>query len=212
MTAKRQPPKPPDVAAMTAKLRAQTIKLLGLDESKLDPGDEILIARAGTLRLTVSDLEAAQMNGDAINVASYVAASEALEAIMRAAHRVSTTDGKSDGLLAARAKLGALLGLIEGETPADADARSWQEMRGRVIRAEDEVDALRKQLAERDERDARPRSETPQDMSHDATQSAPSQPRPPNVVAIRRGETPVIVVSGESADGDFLTNLNAKAW
>lgn len=45
------PSKPPNVAAMQARLRAETIKLLGLRASKLDAGDEIMIARCGALRL-----------------------------------------------------------------------------------------------------------------------------------------------------------------
>jgi hypothetical protein len=156
-----QPPKPPNVAAMQARLRAETIKLLGLRASKLDPGDEILIARAGCLRLLVADLEAAALHGDKIVVSSYVEASQELERIVRNAHHVAVgADGAPEALASARAKMAALMGVILNETPSEEEARRQAELDG-LHRRIAELEAL---LAERPlpaATSSSPRSETP---------------------------------------------------
>jgi len=198
-----QPSKPPNVAAMQARLRKETIALLGLRASKLDPGDEVLIARCGTLRLLVADLESAALHGDKIAVGPYCEASSELERIVRNAHHVATNaDGAPEALASARAKMAALMGVILNETPSEEEARRSAELAALHKRIAD----LEAQLAERSGNcstteqlkpaDAPPRSETP---------------RADNVVELHREQLAVspVVTSGAR---DFIDSLNRRAW
>lgn len=193
-----QPPKPPNVAAMQARLRKETIALLGLKASKLDPGDEILIARAGCLRLLVADLEAAALHGDKISVGPYVEASAELERIVRNAHHVAVNaDGAPEALASARRKMAELMGIVLNETPDEAEQRRQAELDGLHKRIA-ELEAL---LAERPLPAATPsppRSETPQ----------PS-PAPDNVVPLRDAGYSPVVTSGAR---DFIDSINRRAW
>jgi hypothetical protein len=110
----------PDVRQMTAKLRSQVCALLRLDESKLTPGDEVLVARVGTLRVLVSDAEAAQLRGERIDLALYLEASRALEDALRGDHRMS--EGSPAALEAARQKMREVLMTIAPEIVAQSDA------------------------------------------------------------------------------------------
>ena len=68
-----------DIAGMSNWLRASTAKLLGLDESKLSVAEKIRVDRASALRLLLDDMQAAQLNGGAIDVGEFIKASEELE-------------------------------------------------------------------------------------------------------------------------------------
>jgi hypothetical protein len=116
---KQEQPKP-DVRQMTAKLRSQVCSLLRLDESKLTPGDEILVARVGTLRVLVSDAEAAQLRGERIDLPLYLEASRALEDALRGDHRMS--EGSPAALEAARQKMREVLMTIAPEIVEASDA------------------------------------------------------------------------------------------
>jgi len=190
MTRKPQPKlQPPNVATMTQRLRAQTIKLLGLDPAKLDPADEVLIARAGTLRLLVSDIEAEQMRGGVINAASYISASQELERMVRDAHRVAVSEGGApQGLVDARAKVARLLGIAMSE---DDDAGYGQAHR--IAELEAEVASLRAEFAERSAPSVAlappPRSETPPPVGNvvPLRSDPPSLPISPVVASDARG-------------------------
>jgi hypothetical protein len=82
-----QSPKP-DIAAMARKSRQRACELLGLDPNSLRPADAILADRVGVLRVLVADYEAAQLRGEQIDVVKYIAASESLEALVRADRRM----------------------------------------------------------------------------------------------------------------------------
>lgn len=127
------PSKPaPNVATMQPKLRAETIKLLGLDASKLDAGDEIMIARCGALRLMVADLEAAALHGDKLtSISGYVEASAELERLIRGVGHVAVAaDGGPQALRAAREKMAHVLGVFLDETPDEAEQRRLDELAG----------------------------------------------------------------------------------
>jgi hypothetical protein len=68
-----------DIAGMSNRLRASTAKLLGLHESKLSVAEKIRVDRASALRLLLDDMQAAQLNGGAIDVGEFIKASEELE-------------------------------------------------------------------------------------------------------------------------------------
>ena len=208
MTTRKPPPshpqpspsKPsPNVATMQAKLRAETITLLKLDATKLDAADEIMIARAGALRLIVSDLEASALHGDRITVSAYVEASTELEKLVRGVGHVAVNaDGAPEALASARAKMAALMGVILNETPSEEEARRSAELAALHKR----IAELERQLAERlpqSEAPSPPRSETP-----------PPPPASDNVVPIREqlAVSPLVVSDARS----FLDSINRRAW
>lgn len=195
------PPKPaPNVSQMQQRLRAETIKLLGLKASKLDAGDEIMIARCGALRLMVADLEAAALHGDKIVVSSYVEASSELERIVRNAHHVAVNaDGAPEALASARAKLAHLMGIVLNETPSEEEARRAAELDAlhkRIADLEAQLAARPAVIAGPQERASPPRSEPP---------------RTDNVVELHREQLPVSPLVVNDA-GSFLDALNRKAW
>jgi hypothetical protein len=114
-----QSPKP-DIAAMARKSRQRACELLGLDPSSLRPPDEILVNRVGALRVLVTDYEAAQLRGERIDVAEYVRASEALEALVRADRRL--IDGSPAAEEDARNRMREVLSRIAPEIVAQSDA------------------------------------------------------------------------------------------
>jgi hypothetical protein len=194
----------PDIATMTAALRLQTCELLKLDPAKLLPADEILVARCGALRLLVSDCEAAQLRGEQIHVASYVEASRELETLFRNAHHIEVTEGGDPrALIAAREKLGFLLGVIQSEND-DAGYGHAQY----VESLEAENGALKAQLAERSQETLRsPAQET---LSREPLPQ-PALPPSNNVVPIVRSEpaySPLVI----SDVGSVFDSLNRRAW
>jgi hypothetical protein len=137
----------PNIRQMTQKLRLQTCALLKLDPDKLSPGDEVLVARIGSLKVLVSDLEAAQLRGEKIDVADYVKASEALESAVRTDHRM-TEMGTPQALEAARDKLRMLLGDIVPDFDPDNPPRSEADiLREENARLRDELAELRARAA-----------------------------------------------------------------
>jgi hypothetical protein len=121
-------PEPPDIARMSAKLRASTCATLQLHPDKLSPGDEVLVSRVGSLKLLVSDMEAALLRGQSIDVAAYARASESLEAAVRSDRRSEggvSTIGEED----ARARMREILCQID---PGD----------GGIVVLSDQIDAL----------------------------------------------------------------------
>jgi hypothetical protein len=193
------PSKPPNVAAMQARLRKETIALLGLRASKLDAGDEIMIARCGALRLMVADLEPAALHGDKIVVSSYVEASTEHERIVRDAHRVAVNaDGAPEALASARRKMAELMGVILNETPSQEEQRRRDELDGLHNRIAD----LEAQLAER----AASPSTAPPEKTLPAKASFPEPPRADNVVQLAVGP----VVTNDA--GSFIDALNRKSW
>jgi hypothetical protein len=137
-TAKPAKPEPqkPDLAKMSAKLRATVCAELRLDPEQLSPADAVLVARVGALKLTVSDLEAATLRGEQIDVAAYVRASEALEHAVRQDRRTEVGGDTADEE-AARRQLRELLMRTNPEVVSSAD---------RIHALEAENDALRDQL------------------------------------------------------------------
>jgi hypothetical protein len=140
---KKTEPAQPDIAKMSAKLRLQACALLRLDPEKLSPGDEVLVARVGALKLLVSDLEAAQLRGEKIDAAEYVKASEALETAVRADHRMSDEGGSSVSLEEARAKMRAIIKGLQPELVEEAERSEAEILQARVDQLEQENTRLR---------------------------------------------------------------------
>jgi hypothetical protein len=130
-----QPPQP-DIAAMTRKSRQRACELLGLDPNSLKPADEILVARVGALRVLVADYEAALLNGQKIDVAEYVRASEALEALVRTDRRM--LDGSPAAEEDARRRMREVLRSVCPEIVEASDREDAE--RERALTAEPEVD------------------------------------------------------------------------
>ena len=209
----------PNIATMTATLRLQTCALLKLDPAALLPADEILVARAGALRLTVSDGEAALMRGETIAMPAYIAASQELETLFREAHHIEVTEGGDPrALVAAREKMAHLLGVILNEAPSEAEARRNAEiddLKRCIADLENEIHDLK---AERDAAftsTGKGQSDGAQSQDHVKTppqpQPQPAAPAPTNVVPISRSEpaySPLVVNDA----GSFLDSLNRKAW
>jgi hypothetical protein len=147
-----------DIHKMSTKLRAQTCALLKLDPDKLSAGDEILVARVGSLKLLVSDTEAAQLRGEEINLNTYVTASRELEQILRRPAEAAPTKGNDH----ARARLAEL---ISNFTRAEQFESTRLAAENKQLRSE--IAALSAQLH--------------------AAQLQPSPPRPDNVIPISDG-------------------------
>jgi hypothetical protein len=139
-----EPPKL-DLRAMSKRLREQTLSVLKLDSDKLSAADEIVVSRAGALRLLISDMEAAQLRGLAIDVAKYVEASEQLERIVR--HQDPTPSGASNKFEAAKAQFMAMLKaqLAACEREETREAPRLREENARLL---DENFKLKAQLKE----------------------------------------------------------------
>jgi hypothetical protein len=143
---KAEPPKH-DIAKMGTKLRAQTCALLRLDPDKLSPGDEVLVARVGALKLLVSDLEAAQLRGEKIDLSTYVAASRELEQALRVDHQMAEL-GTLAGQERMHAELEDKFRAIIGASPKDpddpgAELSEVEQLRRRVAELEAENLRLR---------------------------------------------------------------------
>jgi hypothetical protein len=181
---KPKPTPKADLATQARRLREDTCRQLGLDPAKLSAGDELVVSRAGALRLLISDLEAQQLAGRPIDVGKYVEASEALERIVRVDRRAGVgEDGVSPGLRAAREKMAQLLDVILDETPDEARAREYAERAA----LEAEVEKLRLEVAElkgqrvppAPQPAARPASENVVPMRHDPPRYLrPATPEP----------------------------------
>jgi hypothetical protein len=139
---KHDQPKP-DVRQMTAKLRSQVCVMLRLDESNLSPGDQVLVARVGALKLLVSDMEAATLRGERIDVAEYVRASEALEHAVRADRQMA--DGSPTALEDARQKMREVLGMVAPDVLEEAERSEVELLQERVAELQQENDELREQ-------------------------------------------------------------------
>jgi hypothetical protein len=142
-----EPPKL-DLRAMSKRLREQTCSVLKLDPDKLSAADEIVVSRAGALRLLISDMEAAQLRGLAIDVAKYVEASEQLERIVRHHDPTPNGDGSESNKYAqAQAQFEALLNaqLAACEREETREAPRLREKNARLL---DENFKLKAQLKE----------------------------------------------------------------
>jgi hypothetical protein len=125
----------PDIKAMSAKLRLQVCTLLGLDPEKLSAGDEVLVSRVGALKLLVSDMEAAQLRGEQIDLPKYIEASKALEDAVRADHQVHEM-GAPQALEDARNRLREVLGILK--KPDDGAPSEREQMLARIKALEEE--------------------------------------------------------------------------
>jgi hypothetical protein len=101
-------PEKSDLAAQTRRLREQVCELLGLDVRRLSSADELLVSRAGFLKLQLSDYEAELLKGGRIDSGAYTETSKELEAIFRSR---LTPDGRPDtsGVDALRARLNHII-------------------------------------------------------------------------------------------------------
>ena len=205
----KQPQNPkPDIATMSKHLRLTTCTMLKLDPNALSPADEILVARVGSLRVLVSDLEAASLRGEQISVGPYCEASEALEKVLRDVHRVEVTaDGDPRALLAVSEKMGRLMGLAMSE---DEDAGYERDHIIDTLRAE--IASLKSRLEARSIGDSE--KTTAASSVAPATNAPAAQqtvaPATNNVVPLRT-ELPIspLVTSGAAS---FIDDLNRKAW
>jgi hypothetical protein len=133
----------PDIRKMGAKLRLQMCTLLGRDPNKLSPADEILVARVGSLKLLVSDIEAAQLRGEKIDLSTYVEASRELEQALRFDHtELSTAEGQERIRAELQDKLRAIIGVPRKDDP-DAELSEIEQLRQRVAELEEENVKLR---------------------------------------------------------------------
>jgi hypothetical protein len=136
---------PPDIRKMGAKLRLQTCTLLKLNPNQLTPGDEVLVARVGALKLLVSDLEAAQLRGEKIDLSAYVEASKELESAVRVDHQMlelSTPEGQARLDAEIKQKFLEVIGASRGDDP-DAAPSETEQLRQRVAELEEENMRLR---------------------------------------------------------------------
>jgi hypothetical protein len=131
-----EPSSKPDIVAMAKKSRQRACELLGLDSNSLRPADEILVNRVGALRVLVTDYEAAQLRGERIDVAEYVRASEALEALVRADRRL--IDGSPAAEEDARNRMRQVIASIAPEIVAQSDAEDEAAERARLEEPEPE--------------------------------------------------------------------------
>lgn len=213
MSKQPQTPAKPDIGKMTATLRLQTCELLRLNPDKLLPADEVLVARVGSLRVLVSDLEAAQLRGEQISVASYVEASEALEKLLRDAHHVEVTaEGDPRALRAAREKMFRLMGLAMSENDDEGYARNYE--RDTLVEGlQAEIASLKAQLEARTtgymEKLAPAQTVAPATNATAAEQTVP--PTTNNVVPIREPASSPVVVS-ENYGSSLLSDLNRRAY
>jgi hypothetical protein len=116
----------PDIAAMAKKSRQRACELLGLDPNSLRPADEIFVNRVAVLRVLVADYEAAHLRGERIDVAEYVRASEALEALVRADRR--TIAGSLEAEEDARQRMREVLRAVAPEVVAQSDAEDAERL------------------------------------------------------------------------------------
>jgi hypothetical protein len=121
----------PDIRAMSKKLRAQTCALLKFDPDKLSAGDEVLVGRVGALKLLVSDMEAAQLRGEKIDLAVYVSASRELEQVLRAPTEAGPNSDHSS--TRARERLAELIGDLARERDRVTE---WLKEENAKLRAE----------------------------------------------------------------------------
>jgi hypothetical protein len=133
-----------DPAKLSEKLRRQMIEALRLDPTKLTLGDEVIIGRAGVLRLMLSDLEAAALAGKPVDAGKFCEVSEMYERLLRHQHAAVTADGTS-ALDAARRRMAEIL-CIDLDSDSDLDTRQsyWE---ARIAELEAEVERLKGELA-----------------------------------------------------------------
>jgi hypothetical protein len=142
MSAKRSA----DAPRLSKQLRLQMIEALRLDTTTLSPADEVIVARAGTLRLLLDDMEAQALAGQAIDAGRYTATSEMYERMLRHQYASAVTSDGTSALDSARRRMAELLGFTV-DADGNFDEPPVSESQRRIAELEAEIAELKERLA-----------------------------------------------------------------
>jgi hypothetical protein len=108
----------PDPRLVQKNLRKHVCALLKIDPATISPSDSVLVNRIGTLSLLTSDLDAAVLKGQPLDLPQYISASRELEAAIR-----SYRDGAAGAVLengtAAQERIDALYELFQSRIASE---------------------------------------------------------------------------------------------